>query len=120
MLFLIRKPLFRLLALLFVRQAVRGALADVGKASLAKVTDRITLAPEEKYAWKDPEVESRYLGELVMQYLRELDQVAYVRFASVYRQFQDVHDFVDELKPMLAETHRKAVERSGPWEVSSE
>jgi transcriptional repressor NrdR len=52
------------------------------------------------------EVESRYLGELVMQHLRELDQVAYVRFASVYRQFEDVHDFVAELRPMLAENPR--------------
>ena len=50
--------------------------------------------------------QSRYLGELVMRQLRELDQVAYVRFASVYRQFEDVHDFVDELKPMLAESPR--------------
>jgi transcriptional repressor NrdR len=49
----------------------------------------------------DSEVESRYIGELVMQQLRELDQVAYVRFASVYRQFEDVQDFVEELKPML-------------------
>ena len=51
----------------------------------------------------ESEVASTYLGELVMQHLRTLDQVAYVRFASVYRQFQDVHDFVDELEPMLAE-----------------
>ena len=51
----------------------------------------------------DNEVESRYLGELVMRHLRELDQVAYVRFASVYRQFEDVHDFVEELKPMLSD-----------------
>ena len=51
----------------------------------------------------DTEVESRDLGELVMRQLRELDQVAYVRFASVYRQFEDVHDFVEELKPMLSE-----------------
>jgi transcriptional repressor NrdR len=51
----------------------------------------------------DSEVESRYLGELVMQRLRVLDQIAYVRFASVYRQFKDVQDFVDELRPMLAE-----------------
>jgi len=50
------------------------------------------------------EVESSHLGELVMQHLRKLDQVAFVRFASVYRQFQDVQDFVDELEPMLAET----------------
>lgn len=54
----------------------------------------------------DSEVESRYLGELVMKQLRRLDQVAFVRFASVYRQFQDVHDFVDELKPMLTESPR--------------
>ena len=47
------------------------------------------------------EVESRHVGELVMQQLRDLDQVAYVRFASVYRQFKDVHDFVSELRPML-------------------
>ena len=51
----------------------------------------------------DTEVESRYLGEQVMRQLRELDQVAYVRFASVYRQFQDVHDFVEELRPMLSD-----------------
>lgn len=54
----------------------------------------------------DAEVESRYLGELVMQRLREVDQVAYVRFASVYRQFEDVHDFVDELRPMLVDSPR--------------
>jgi len=54
----------------------------------------------------DAEVESRELGELVMEQLRHLDQVAYVRFASVYRQFEDVHDFVDELRPMLDESRR--------------
>jgi transcriptional repressor NrdR len=53
------------------------------------------------------EIESREVGELVMQQLRALDQVAYVRFASVYRQFEDVHDFVHELKPMLAEARRR-------------
>ena len=53
------------------------------------------------------EVQSRDVGELVMQQLSALDQVAYVRFASVYRQFEDVHDFVHELKPMLAESKRR-------------
>jgi transcriptional repressor NrdR len=55
----------------------------------------------------EPEIESREVGELVMQQLRALDQVAYVRFASVYRQFEDVHDFVHELKSMLAEARRR-------------
>ena len=53
------------------------------------------------YASCDTEVDSSRLGEIVMQILRKLDQVAYVRFASVYREFQDVRDFVDELQPML-------------------
>jgi transcriptional repressor NrdR len=47
------------------------------------------------------EVDSHTLGELVMEHLRQLDEVAYVRFASVYRQFKDVRDFVEELQPML-------------------
>ena len=51
----------------------------------------------------ETEVESRRLGEMVMQHLRRLDQVAYVRFASVYRQFEDVQDFVAELRPMLSD-----------------
>ncbi|MGA2616761.1 MAG: transcriptional regulator NrdR [Thermoguttaceae bacterium] len=54
----------------------------------------------------EPEVASRDVGELVMTLLRKLDQVAFVRFASVYRQFEDVHDFVHELTPMLAEAKR--------------
>ena len=41
------------------------------------------------------------MGDIVMGYLKELDQVAFVRFASVYREFQDVSDFVQEVKPML-------------------
>ena len=47
------------------------------------------------------------IGELVFNALRDLDKVAFVRFASVYREFQDVHDFVDELQPMLG-TRRRA------------
>jgi len=43
-----------------------------------------------------------------MQHLRKLDQVAFARFASVYREFKDVRDFVEELEPILAETRRNA------------
>ncbi len=48
------------------------------------------------------EVPASVLGDLVMKYLKKLDQVAYVRFASVYREFQDVNDFVQEVQPMLS------------------
>ncbi len=44
------------------------------------------------------EVESREIGELVINYLRDLDEVAYVRFASVYRNFQDKEEFMSELE----------------------
>jgi transcriptional repressor NrdR len=47
------------------------------------------------------EVSSQQIGELVMEHLREIDDVAYVRFASVYRKFQDKAEFLDELKRML-------------------
>lgn len=54
----------------------------------------------------ESEVDSRHVGELLMQHLRELDEVAYVRFASVYRQFKDVQDFVEELRPMLTRSKK--------------
>jgi len=47
------------------------------------------------------EVPSRHIGEKVFEAWRMIDQVAFVRFASVYREFKDVNDFVDELQPML-------------------
>jgi len=49
----------------------------------------------------DREVETNRIGEQVMQRLKELDSVAYVRFASVYRQFEDVQEFMTELRDLL-------------------
>ncbi len=49
------------------------------------------------------EIKSLVLGELVMEHLKELDQVAYVRFASVYRSFQDLAEFRDEIERLEAE-----------------
>lgn len=63
----------------------------------------VTAIETDVYANFDSEVPSEYLGEMVMQHLRQLDQVAFVRFASVYREFKDVQDFVEELGPMLDE-----------------
>jgi len=47
------------------------------------------------------EVTSQYVGELVMDQLKDIDEVAYVRFASVYRKFQDKTEFLEELKKLL-------------------
>ncbi|MBC7082751.1 MAG: transcriptional repressor NrdR [Bacillota bacterium] len=49
------------------------------------------------------EVSSRDIGEMVIRRLRDLDKVAYVRFASVYREFKDIDTFMDELKKLLNE-----------------
>lgn len=49
------------------------------------------------------EVDSKMLGNMVMDRLKELDEVAYVRFASVYRQFKDINTFIDELEKMLSD-----------------
>ena len=51
----------------------------------------------------DREVTSERVGELVMRKLKELDEVAYVRFASVYRQFRDINTFMEELNRLLQE-----------------
>ena len=50
-----------------------------------------------------PEVPSYKIGELVMEKLREIDEVAYVRFASVYREFKDINTFMNELKALITE-----------------
>lgn len=49
----------------------------------------------------EKEVKAQVVGELVMNYLQKLDEVAYVRFASVYRQFKDISHFMKELKDLL-------------------
>src|SRR5262245_18194001 len=57
------------------------------------------------------EVSASALGESVMEYLKDLDQVAYVRFASVYREFKDVSDFVQEVQPMLPRSKGRRKQR---------
>lgn len=51
----------------------------------------------------DREVSSKYIGELAMENLKSVDEVSYVRFASVYRQFKDINSFMEELSKLLEE-----------------
>ncbi|EMT38352.1 transcriptional regulator NrdR [Thermoanaerobacter thermohydrosulfuricus] len=53
------------------------------------------------------EITSAEIGEMVMEKLKNVDEVAYVRFASVYRQFKDINTFMDELKKLLKENETK-------------
>ena len=66
----------------------------------------INSVEQEGYQGFDREIPSRDIGELVFGRLRDVDQVAFVRFASVYREFKDVNDFVEELEPMLRDVDR--------------
>ena len=70
----------------------------VPMAELERATDEIVATIQNSL---DREVSTDRIGELVMDKLRELDQVAYVRFASVYRQFKDLNTFMDELNKIL-------------------
>ena len=67
----------------------------------------------ERYLQKnyEREVDSKNIGEIIMEKLATLDEVAYVRFASVYRQFRDVNQFMQELKVILDKEKAKPVNR---------
>jgi transcriptional repressor NrdR len=84
------------------QKILRGLLTACAKRpitvrELEAVVDRIE---ERLDVLEGPEVESRRIGEMVMEELQRLDPVAYVRFASVYRKFQDATEFAEELKEL--------------------
>jgi transcriptional repressor NrdR len=70
----------------------------VSVTRIEKIVEEIERMLEKTH---DREVASREIGETVMKHLHELDEIAYVRFASVYRQFRDVGQFMKELKKFL-------------------
>ncbi len=70
--------------------------------SLEQVDAMINSIERELFNTNEHEVTTKALGEAVMHRLKQLDEVAYVRFASVYRQFKDINEFMSELKDMLA------------------
>ena len=78
----------------------RPVSADVFEESMGRMIHKLRTMGER-------EVPSRLIGELVMKELRKLDEVAYVRFASVYRSFQDVTEFQDEVKRLQKKPKRK-------------
>lgn len=75
----------------------------ISTATIEAVADRIEKRIQEM---GETEIESRIVGEELMKELHQLDQVAYVRFASVYREFKDIDQFMDELRT-LAQQRRE-------------
>ena len=76
---------------------------------LDDVTSRIEHQVTEQF---DREVPSKFIGRLVMRELKRIDQVAYVRYASVYRDFKDVTEFMDEIRPMLKSAPSKSKKKA--------
>ena len=69
--------------------------------SARQITTLVDEVENEIFNREEREISSGTIGELVMNKLKDLDAVAYVRFASVYREFKDVNTFMDELKSVL-------------------
>lgn len=85
----------------FDREKLRGSIhiacnkRPVAEKQVDAVADKVERDVLKNYS---PEVSSRVIGELVLQQLKRIDKVAYVRFASVYRSFSDVEQFIEESK----------------------
>ena len=71
--------------------------------SLGKIDALVREIEQKLNSMGESEIPSKVVGELVMDGLKKLDEVAYVRFASVYRQFRDIQTFRDELNKLLAD-----------------
>jgi transcriptional repressor NrdR len=69
--------------------------------SAQRISKIVEEVEAEIFSREEKEIESRIVGELVMNKLKDVEAVAYVRFASVYREFKDINTFMDELKKML-------------------
>lgn len=88
----------------FDRWKVRAGIlkaCEKRPVTLDQIETLIDEVERQLFSTTDREVSTNQIGEAVMMKLKGLDEVAYVRFASVYRQFKDLNEFMDELKSML-------------------
>ena len=76
----------------------------VSMDSIDKIVDSVT---KRVYNSMEQEISSKKIGEMVMEELKNLDEVAYVRYASVYRSFTDIDSFMSELQNMIATKNKK-------------
>lgn len=87
----------------YTREKFRAGIARAAAKTMItaeQIDELVDTVENELAAFNKQEVNSTFLGELVLSHLKDLDHVAYVRFASVYRQFRSVQDFIEELKSM--------------------
>jgi transcriptional repressor NrdR len=82
----------------------RPVSAEAVDAAIERIEDKLMSSG-------DKEVPSDRIGELVMRELKKIDKIAYIRFASVYRSFEDVDEFADVIREVAAKTRAKAVRK---------
>jgi len=87
----------------------------VSMEQIEQTADRIERMLQER---GEKEVSASVIGEAIMKALYDLDKVAYVRFASVYRSFEDVNEFMRELKDLIQTTRQEGGKRSGRAKLS--
>ncbi|MBR4270904.1 MAG: transcriptional repressor NrdR [Clostridia bacterium] len=75
--------------------------------TFAQIEEMVNEIEREVYNTLEPEIKSSKIGELVMQHLKQVDEVAYIRFASVYRQFKDVGNFIELLEDFKKDLEKK-------------
>lgn len=78
--------------------------------SMQQMEDLVSDVEKDLMNRMQQEIDSKAIGEIVMEKLKEIDEVSYVRFASVYRQFKDVNSFFDELKKIMKDKERRGDE----------
>jgi transcriptional repressor NrdR len=90
---------------------LRGIQTACAKRPVAteSIEELVSGIERELYHRGSREVTSREIGEMVMRSLRRLDEVAYIRFATIYRRFADVEDLADEIENLLERRQREAV-----------
>jgi transcriptional repressor NrdR len=74
--------------------------------SAAQIDHIVSCVIKDVFNTLEQEIHTNTIGELVMRYLKNTDEVAYVRFASVYRSFKDINTFMEELKLLLGDTDK--------------
>ncbi|MGI6705330.1 MAG: transcriptional regulator NrdR [Clostridia bacterium] len=90
----------------FDRQKIRNGIlraCEKRPVSIKEVEEIVQDIEKQVHNSLEQEITTQRIGEMVMERLKEMDEVAYVRFASVYRQFKDINTFMEELNKLLQE-----------------
>ena len=82
--------------------------------SMSKIDKLVEDIKKQVYNSLEQEISSKRIGEMVMDGLKSIDEVAYVRYASVYRQFTDISSFMNELEALMKENKNKAQQEEKP------